>query len=108
MDYKLQTRLDTWWGHITVLEDMERRFLHLEGLEKSLFGELYKKTEGSIPERESEVHSSKDWTDFKKGLAEAKAMFMKSKRQLDFYIKAYEAEYLECKQVNEAIRRPSA
>ena len=105
MDSQLQDRLKKWHDHIEILEVIEEDYLILESQEKTVEGDLYITTTGTVDERKSEVYSSEVYKEFKRSLATKKAQYNKAKRLLELKIKAYEAEYATYKREMEAIRK---
>ena len=106
MDSLLKERLESWYDQIKKIAEIEKKYLLLEGTEKSLAGQLFLQSEGkNVAEREARAMSSTDWVNFKKGWAEAKSEYNNEKRILELKIKAYEAEYITLKRESEAIRK---
>jgi hypothetical protein len=106
MDSRLSERLKKWHERIESLTETEATYLRLEASEKTLFSQLFLEAEGtSVAEREAKAYSSPEWTDFKRGLAEAKSAYNSEKRKLELSVKAYESEYLTYKLESEAVRR---
>jgi len=107
MDQKLKDQLDEWYKLVEVLSQKERVYFELEGNEKVLYSKLFLNAEGkTVADKEAEVYSSEDWIDFQVGKNIAKVDFLKHKRFLDVTQASYQAEYLQCKQDYDSIRKP--
>jgi len=106
VDSELGKALKAWHEYLEVLGLAEEKYLSLEVNEKHLFAKLFLAAEGkNIMEKESAVYASSEWTDFKFGWAMAKSEYNRSKRELDYKIKRYEATYLTYKLESEAVRK---
>ncbi len=100
MDDRLNERLKKWDEQIEKVCKVEGEFFEMEGFEKSLEGQLFltaPMAHTTIDAKTHYAHDSKDWRDFKKGLAAKRAEYNKERRILDLRIKAFEAEYLTMK-----------
>lgn len=106
MDSRLEERLIKWHEQIEVLEHAEREYLAALAEEKTIEGSIYLVTSGkTVDERKSQTYSSKEWGEFKADLANKEVSYRRERRLLELKIKAYEAEYLEYKLENEAIKK---
>ena len=103
MDTRLADRLRKIHEQIERLEDVEELYLNLKASERGKFGLLFMKTQGTVAEREAQVHTDADWIEFSKALVTAEVQFHKAKRMLDLMHKAYDAEHLSCKVENKTI-----
>ena len=103
MDHRLSQRLNDWHQHIEKLEKVEREFLHLESSEDPIWSSLFLETSGNVAEREAKTYVNTTWREFSDRLIEAKVQYSKAKRELDLKISAFQAEYLNSKNENEAI-----
>lgn len=106
MDVRLKDRLDKWHRQIDIVFEAEEIFLNMKGMNDIMEAELSLSQEGdSMTEKKFKAKKTKDWKDFIKGKAKAESYYNKQKRLLDIKIKAYEAEYLECKREHEAMMK---
>lgn len=106
MDNNLKTRLQKWWAQIDVVRQIESRYRVLEASEDALEAKLTMQQEGSnITEKKTKARALEDWSNFKVGLAEAKAQFHFEEHKLELLKKSFDAEYLSCKQEFEAVNQ---
>ncbi len=106
MDKRLQERLTIWHNWIDKLSVSEKTFLSLESQEDAMYSALFLKAPGKgVAEKEAHAYSHPDWREFQDGLVEAKVQYNRDKRELELKQAAFNAEYLESKTSNEAIKR---
>jgi len=106
VDPQCAKRLAAWHEHIDALEKVEDKYLVLKASEKNMFAAILLRMEGStVSEREAKVRVSDEWRAFSEGFVVAHVAFLKSKRQLDLKIKAYELFYHRYKMEGNAVRQ---
>lgn len=105
MDSKLRDRLIRISKQIDSLTIAEEAFLNLKVSRDPSFALLYLKTEGSVRERECEVHRTTEWRAFLQALVTAEVGYQKEKRLLDLQFKALDCEYLSLKIDTQAIQK---
>ena len=101
----LEECIRKWEAKIEELQAIEEKFYLLEASEKTLEAELFLATEGTVDERKSQVYVSGKWIDFKKGLATAKSLYNKARRELELQQKAFDAVYLTFKIESEVVKK---
>lgn len=75
------------------LREVENIFRQLEATSKTLWAQLFLQAQGkNVSEREAQVASSKDWSDFAKGLAEAESAYNFERRRFEILNNAFIAE----------------
>lgn len=109
MDSRLKERLSKIHKQIDALFEMEKLAGELEATEKTLFAQLFLKTDSqsSVEVRKNTVYASKDWRDFTKGLILAQAQRNKERRVLELMERAFQVEYAEFKIEHETLKKPS-
>lgn len=97
---ELQEAIRNWQEQIEKLRDIELTYFQLDGSEKSQFAALYLNSEGkTVAEREAQAHNSKDWKEFKQGLAKANADYNYEMRYSQVLQKLVDAAYLKEKRM---------
>jgi hypothetical protein len=99
MDSRLEKVLQEWTDLCSQLRDKELVHFQLEGSEKHLYSNLYNQVLDckNIKDRECSAYASREWIDFKMGLARSQAEVNHLRRLLEVKQKQADGEYLEVK-----------